>query len=383
MTATGLMPQAFVRRDLVPSAPAPALVGGVLAWVKKNLFSTPGSAVLTLGAAALLVLILPPLLRFLIFDAVWTGENRDACRPEIVGHPVGACWAFVADKINYFVYGSYPIEARWRADIFFAMLAVGIVWLLWLGAPLRNVGAAYFFIVFPITAYALLSGVPALGLANVPTSLWGGMLVTIVVSLVGIVASLPLGVLLAIGRRSKLPVVRLACVIFIEFWRGVPLITVLFMANVMLPLFLPGDVTVDRLVRPLVGIALFSSAYMAEIVRGGLQAMPRGQFEGAMSLGIGPWLAMRLVILPQALRIVIPGIVNSYISLFKDTTLVSIVGISDLIRTIESARVDPNWAAPTVSVTGYAFAALFYFVFCFGMSRYARFVERRLSASNA
>ncbi|RVU14856.1 amino acid ABC transporter permease [Methylobacterium oryzihabitans] len=384
MTASsGLLAQPFVRRDPVPAAPPPALVGGPVAWIRRNLFSSLTSTALTLAAVLLLALILPPLLRFLVFDAVWTGENRDACRPEVLGRPVGACWAFVANKINYFVYGSYPIEARWRADVFFALLAFGLAWMLWLDAPRRDLGAAYFFVVFPLASYALLAGVPALGLPAVPTSLWGGMLVTIVVSLVGIVVSLPFGVLLALGRRSRLPVVRLVCVIFIEFWRGVPLITVLFMANVMLPLFLPGDVTVDRLVRPLVGIALFSSAYMAEIVRGGLQAMPRGQFEGAMSLGLGPWLTMRLVILPQALRIVIPGIVNSYIALFKDTTLVSIVGIFDFIRTIESARVDPNWAAPTVSVTGYAFAALFYFLFCFGMSRYSRFVERRLSASHA
>ncbi|GJD48472.1 Inner membrane amino-acid ABC transporter permease protein YhdY [Methylobacterium crusticola] len=374
------LPLSFVRRDAVPPAPAPALVSGPLAWLRANLFSSPGNAALTLIALAIVVLVAPPLLRFLVVDAVWSGQNRDACRPEVVGHPVGACWAFVADKINYFVYGSYPIEERWRPNVFFALMALGVGWLLWLDAPRRDLGAAYFFVAFPVASFVLLSGVPALGLAKVPTSLWGGMLVTLVVSLVGIVASLPLGILLALGRRSRLPIVRLFCVIFIEFWRGVPLITVLFMANVMLPLFLPGDVSVDRLVRPLVGIALFSAAYMAEVVRGGLQAIPRGQAEGAMSLGLSPWHRMRLVILPQALRIVIPGIVNSFISLFKDTSLVSIVGIFDFIRTIESARVDPAWAAPTVVMTGYAFAALFYFVFCFGMSRYALFVERRLAS---
>ena len=178
-----------------------------------------------------------------------------------------------------------------------------------------------------------------------------------VVSTVGIVFALPLGVLLALGRRSKLPIVRLASVIFIEFVRGVPLITVLIMANTMLPLFLPGGMTVDRLLRPLVGVAIFAAAYMAEVVRGGLQAMPRGQYEGAMSLGLGYWQMMAFIILPQALRIVIPGIVNNFISLFKDTTLVAIVGIFDLIRTIEASRVDPVWAAPTISYTGYAFAA--------------------------
>ena len=206
------------------------------------------------------------------------------------------------------------------------------------------------------------------------------MLVTFLVAIVGIVCALPLGILLALGRRSKLPVVRLVSIIFIEFWRGVPLITVLIMANTMLPLFLPDTITIDRLLRPLVGIALFTSAYLAEVVRGGLQAMPKGQYEGAMSLGLNYWQMMALIILPQALRIVIPGIVNSFISLFKDTSLVAIVGIFDFIRTIEAARIDPIWAAPTVNFTGYAFAALFYWVFCFGMSRYSIMVERRLAA---
>jgi general L-amino acid transport system permease protein len=229
-------------------------------------------------------------------------------------------------------------------------------------------------------AFLLLWGSDTLGLPHVPTSLWGGMLVTFVVSIVGIVVSLPFGVVLALGRRSRLPIIRFVSIVYIEFWRGVPLITVLIMANTMLPLFLPNGITVDRLARPLVGVALFSSAYMAEVVRGGLQAMPRGQYEGAMSLGLGYWQSMGLIILPQSLRIVIPGIVNSYIALFKDTTLVAIVGIFDLIRTIEASRVDPAWAAPTVTFTGYAFAALFYWIFCFGMSRYSLMVERRLAA---
>jgi len=218
------------------------------------------------------------------------------------------------------------------------------------------------------------------GLAHVPTSLWGGVLVTLLVATVGIVVSLPFGIVLALGRRSKLPIVRMASVIFIEFVRGVPLITVLIMANTMLPLFLPGDMTVDRLLRPLIGTALFASAYMAEVVRGGLQAMPKGQYEGAMSLGLNYPQMMSLIILPQALRIVIPGIVNTFIGLFKDTSLVAIVGIFDLVKTIEASRIDPAWAAPTIGITGYAFAALFYFVFCFGMSRYSLGVERRLAA---
>ncbi len=380
--AAGAETLGFVRGESVEAAPPPNLVSGPLAWARTNLFSSIGSTVLTLLAAYLVYVVVPPMVRFLILDAVWTGTNRDACRAEVIGRPVGACWAFVWDKINYFIYGSYPVAERWRPDVFFALLAVGVAWLLWLKAPRRDIGAAYFFIVVPVVSYVLLAGLPAIGLETVPTSLWGGMLVTIVVATVGIVFSLPIGIVLALGRRSRLPIVRLASVVFVEFVRGVPLITVLFMANVMLPLFLPGDISIDRLLRPLVGVSLFASAYMAEVIRGGLQAMPRGQYEGAQSLGLSYGQMMRLIILPQALRIVIPGIVNTFIGLFKDTTLVSIVGLFDFIKTIESARVDPTWAAPTVNVTGYAFAAIFYFVFCFGMSRYSLMVERRLATGH-
>jgi general L-amino acid transport system permease protein len=194
------------------------------------------------------------------------------------------------------------------------------------------------------------------------------------------VFSLPIGVLLALGRRSHMPTVRMLSVIFIEFVRGVPLITVLFMASVMLPFFLPPGVNFDKLLKALVGVTLFSAAYMAEVIRGGLQAIPKGQYEGAMSLGLGYWQMMRLIILPQALRIVIPGIVNTFIGLFKDTTLVTIVGIFDFLRTIEATLVDPTWATPTTRATGYAFAAIFYFLCCWGMSRYSIAVERRLAA---
>ncbi len=226
----------------------------------------------------------------------------------------------------------------------------------------------------------LLRGLPALGLPIVDTALWGGLLVTLVVASVGIVASLPVGVLLALGRRSDMPAVKLLSVLFIEVVRGVPLITVLFMASVMLPLFVPPDRSPDKLIRALVGVALFSSAYMAEVVRAGLQSIPQGQYEAAQALGLRHWTSLRFVVLPQALRVTIPNIVNSTIALFKDTTLVFIVGIFDFLRTIEIARADPRWATPLISFTGYAFAALFYSVTCHVMSRYARGIERRLSA---
>jgi general L-amino acid transport system permease protein len=370
----------FIRVEPIESLPPPTLVPGPVAWVRENLFSGPVNTLLTILVVYLLYVSVPPIIEFFFIDAVWSGEDRDACRAETAGREIGACWAYVINKINYFVYGSYPVDERWRVNLFFALLAFGVVWLLWLRAPRRDLGAVYFFVVFPIAAYILLSGTSILGFAEVPTSLWGGILVTIIVATVGIVFSLPLGILLALGRRSKLPIVRLASVIFIEFVRGVPLITVLIMANTMLPLFLPAGITVDRLARPLIGVAVFASAYMAEVVRGGLQAIPKGQYEGAMSLGLNYPKMMFFIILPQALRIVIPGIVNTFIGLFKDTSLVAIVGIFDIIRTIEASRVDPNWAAPTVSYTGYAFAGLFYFIFCWGMSRYSVGVERRLAA---
>jgi general L-amino acid transport system permease protein len=373
---------AFVRTAPLLPLPPPLKHSGAVGWLRANLFSGPLNIALTLLCAVFIVWLVPPLLKFLVFDAVWDGASRADClaRPD---HPeMGACWAFVKEKINFFVYGFYPIDERWRVDVFFALLAFGIVWMAWLDAPRRSLGVVYFFVVMPILSIVLLLGFPALGLTRVPTSSWGGVLVTVLVSIVGIVASLPIGIVLALGRRSRLPAVRLFSVIFIEFVRGVPLITVLFMASVMLPLFVPETWSPDKLLRALIGVALFSSAYMAEVVRAGLQAIPKGQFEGAMAVGLSYWQSMRLIVLPQALKVTIPNIVNTTIGLFKDTTLVFIVGIFDFLMTIESARVDPNWATPVTSTTGYVFAAIFYLIFCYGMSRYARTIEARLAAGD-
>ena len=218
------------------------------------------------------------------------------------------------------------------------------------------------------------------GLPIVDTRLWGGLLVTLVVSVTGIVASMPVGIALALGRRSTIPLIRVFSVAFIEFWRGVPLITVLFFATYMLPLFVPAGFTIDGLVRALIGIALFAGAYQAEVIRGGLQAIPRGQGEAASALGLSYWKTTGLIVMPQALRHVIPGIVNSFISLFKDTSLVSIVALFDLLGILHASFADPVWATPTTAFTGFAFAGMIYFAFCFGMSRYSLFVERRLNA---
>jgi general L-amino acid transport system permease protein len=370
---------AFIRAQPVAPMPPPHRTSGAIGWLRQNLFSRPLDIALTVLCILLIVWIAPPLVKFLLIDAVWDGASRADCLPRPDRPEIGACWAFIFNRINFFTYGFYPIEERWRVDVFFALLAFGIGWMAWLDAPRRDIGAFYFFVVLPIASVVLLLGFPAIGLTPVSTSQWGGVLVTVVVAAVGIVASLPLGILLALGRRSEMPAVRLCSVVFIEFIRGVPLITMLFMASVMLPLFVPDTWSPDKLLRALVGVALFSAAYMAEVVRAGLQAIPKGQFEAAMALGLGYWQSMRLIILPQALRITIPNIVNSTIALFKDTTLVFIVGIFDFLKTIEAARVDPNWATPVTSTTGYAFAAIFYLIFCYGLSRYARSVEVRLA----
>jgi general L-amino acid transport system permease protein len=372
----------FVQQAPIAPKPPPARMTGAVGWVRANLLSTPFNIVLTILIVLLLAWLIPALLRFLILDAVWSGTDRDACREVVQHREIGACWPFVWERLPYFIYGSYPIPQRWRVDIFFLMLAVGVFWLLWLNAPRRDLGVIYSFIVLPIGSYILLHGFAAIGLPVVDTVLWGGVLVTLVVASVGIVVSLPLGILLALGRRSRMPTVRLFSTIFIEFVRGVPLVTVLFMASVMLPLFVPQQFEPDKLLRALVGIALFASAYMAEVVRAGLQAVPKGQYEGAMAVGLGYAPMMRLIILPQALKVTIPNIVNTYIGLFKDTTLVFIVGIFDLLRTIEVARIDPKWATPVTSTTGYAVAAIFYLVFCYAMSRYARATEARLAKSD-
>ncbi|HHI82530.1 MAG TPA: amino acid ABC transporter permease, partial [Rhizobiales bacterium] len=216
------------------------------------------------------------------------------------------------------------------------------------------------------------------GMPYVETTQWGGLLLTLVIGVTGIVVSLPLGIFLALGRRSKMPAVRLASVIFIELWRGVPLITVLFMSSVMLPLFLPEGVNLNKVVRPLIGVALFSAAYMAEVVRGGLQAIPKGQFEGAYALGLSYWKTTALVTMPQALKLVIPGIVNTFIGLFKDTSLVSIIGLFDLLGMGQATTTDPKWLHPTQQMTLFLFLAITYWIFTFSMSRYSMYTERRL-----
>jgi general L-amino acid transport system permease protein len=371
------MVEHYVRTEMAPTLPPPTSMVGVVGWVRENLFSNIPNTILTLLGVYVIYLIVPGFIGWAIVKAVWTGSDGDDCRAEVIGREVGACWAFVNAKFGQFIYGRYPDPERWRVDLCFIVGAAALVPMLIPAVPGKKWNAIFLLAVYPIMTFVLLTG-GWFGLQAVETPLWGGLLVTLVVAITGIVASLPLGVLLALGRRSDMPVVRLFCIGFIEFWRGVPLITVLFMASVMLPLFLPEGVVFDKLLRALIGVALFSSAYMAEVVRGGLQAIPRGQYEGAMALGLSYWRMMGLIVLPQALKLVIPGIVNTFIGLFKDTTLVLIIGLFDLLGIIQLNFTDSKWSTPGTSHTGYAFAAMVFWMFCFSMSRYSIFMENRL-----
>jgi general L-amino acid transport system permease protein len=371
---------AYVRTTEAEALPPPKGVSGPAAWIRENLLSSPFNIMMTGIAALLLYWIFKPLIGFTMLDAVWSGADREACLITPSRPVMGACWPFVSERLQYFIYGSYPLAERWRPTLFFGLLIVSVVWVLWLNAPRRDLGMIFAFIVTPLLSWWLLSG--GWGLPRVETNLWGGVLISLIVASVGIVFSLPFGILLALGRRSTMPIAKLLSVIIIEFVRGVPFITVLFMASNMLPLFVPEQYAPDKLLRALIAAAIFASAYMAEVVRAGLQALPKGQYEGAMAMGLSYWQMMRLIILPQALKVTIPNIVNTYIGLFKDTTLVVVVGLFDFLKTIEVARIDPKWAAPTTSATGYMFAAIFYFLCCYAMSRYAKATEERLAVAD-
>ncbi|THD50077.1 MAG: ABC transporter permease subunit, partial [Bradyrhizobium sp.] len=299
---------AYVRTLASPPLAPPRQRLSATQWIRANLFASPASSVATLLLLAFCLWTLPPLIEWAFLRAIWSAPDGAMCR----ANQDGACWAFIADKFDYLRYGSYPASERWRVDVVEAIGAALIVWQLAPSAPRRGIAAALFFLVYPPVSFVLLHGAESLGLPPVDTQLWGGIFVSLLTALVGIVFSLPLGVLLALGRRSSLPIVRAASVVFIETVRGVPFIAMLYLAENMLPLFLPAGSLPDRFIPPLVGTALFAAAYLAEEVRGGLQALPRGQGEAAAALGLGYWRANGLIVLPQALRLVIPGIVNNF-----------------------------------------------------------------------
>src|SRR5262245_10636772 len=319
----------FVRQQLIaPLKPPPSSVG-TPAWLRQKLFGSVLNATATLLIALILAALIWPTIRFMFIDAVWDGSSRVDCLEETLKRPVGACWPFITARFHQFMYGFYPADQVWRVNLTYAIGLALMVPLMIPRVPFKGINAVLFFGVFPVVAFFLLVG-DVFGLPHVETRLWGGFLVSLVITFTGIVCSLPLGILLALARRSSFPLIRWSSIVFIEFWRGVPLITVLFFAVYMLPYFLPERWKVVGFAFVLIGVAIFSAAYMAEVVRGGLQAIPRGQYEAAQAVGLGYWRMMIFIILPQALRIVIPGIVNSFISLFKDTALVQIVAIFDL-----------------------------------------------------
>jgi general L-amino acid transport system permease protein len=377
---------AYVRTQFLPAIQAPMSDRTALGWARRNLFASIKDSILTIVVGIVIVWFVLSTVDFLFLKAVWSGENRTACATIAQGGVQpdgwsGACWAYVGDWFTQFMVGSYPRDQLWR-PILIAVLFVGLlVPFLMPSAPRKGLNALLLLVALPILAFVLLLG-GIFGLSPVETSNWGGLMVTLILSFVGISVSLPFGILLALGRRSQMPILKAACVGFIELIRGVPLITVLFMASVLLPLFLSPGTNIDKFLRALVGVSIFSSAYMAEVIRGGLQAIPKGQYEGADSLGLNYFQKMTFVIMPQAIKLVIPGIVNTFIGMFKDTSLVSIINMYDLLGIVKASFGDAQWITPVTPLTGLIFAGFIFWMFCFGMSRYSAFIERRLDTGH-
>jgi len=349
-----------------PGHRAPATADGLV----RSLFGTWYNALITLLLLYLGWRAIPPLVDWFIFDAVWREATAQECRAA-----AGACWAFIREKARFILFGFYPYEQQWR-PLLALMLMVGLVFV----SASRRFWTPWLLLLWPAAialVLAVMSGGFA-GLERVPTAGWGGLPLTLLLALVGSALAFPFGLLLALGRTSDLPLIRWICIGYIELVRGVPLITVLFMASVMLPLFMPDGLEIDAVLRALAGISLFIAAYFAEVIRGGLQAVPKGQFEAAHALGLGYWSGMRLVVLPQALRISVPPLTNTLIGLIKDSSLVAIIGLVDLLGASKRSLSDPAWLG--FYREAYVFVALVYFVICFSVSRYSRNVETMLSA---
>jgi general L-amino acid transport system permease protein len=340
-----------------------------LRWLRENLFSSISSSLTTLLLLALLVKAVLGLVQWGIWDAIWTtpGNDSSACRAV---RGLGACWAVIAEKYRFILFGTYPFDQQWRP----ALAILLFVSLFYLSSRPRwwRRELVYVWIV-ALTAIGGVMWGGVLGLSFVPQERWGGLPVTLILATFGLALGFPLGIVVALGRRSKLPAIRSLCVLYVELIRGVPLVSLLFMASVMFPLFMPDGFNIDKLLRAQIAIVLFAGAYLAEVIRGGLQAVPRGQHEAADAIGLSYWQKNRLIILPQAIRHVIPPLVNTFIAFFKDTSLVLIIGIFDLLTTAKTAIIDPVWQQFSVEV--YLFVALIYFAFCFAMSRYSRRLE--------
>ena len=358
----------------MPEARNISKLGKSKRWLKKNLFPSFASGMTSVALILMLAWLFVYSLDWGLLSADFLGSQASDCSRD------GACWVFIKESVFQILYGYYPEGESWRVYLSFAFIAVSVFGLLSNKLGSIKVWLTITCFVMPLFVWTFLKG-DLWGLEPVETSQWGGLLVTIIVSFVGICFSLPFGVLLALGRRSDLRAIKYTCIAFIEFWRGVPLITVLFMSSVMIPIFLPESLQLDKLLRALLGVFLFSAAYMAEVVRGGLQAIPKGQYEAADSLGLNYFTKMRLIIVPQALKLVIPGIVNNFIGLFKDTSLVAIIGMFDLLGIIQAANSDPDWLG--FAVEGYFVAAFIFWAFCFAMSRYSQRLELQLSQKSS
>ncbi|MCA3246836.1 MAG: amino acid ABC transporter permease [Azospirillum sp.] len=343
-----------------------------LVWIRANLFATWLDAAITLACVWIVWRIVPPIVDWTLLRADWIGDDRTACDSG------GACWVFVRARFDQFMYGLYPAAQTWRVDAAGALLAVLTVWAAWDRAPGRRIAVGLLLGVYPFVGLWLLLGGFG-GLAYVETRQWGGLMLTVFMTVYAGIFAFPLGVLLALGRQSELPVIRTLSVAFIEFWRGVPIIAVIFLASLLLPLILP--VNVDRLIRAVVGLTLVVAAYMAEAIRGGLQAVPKGQYEAAAALGLGYWRATVLIVLPQALRISLPALANEFIALSKNTTLVLIVSLFDLLGIVHAASADPKWVG--YNVEGYVFAGTIFWFACFAMSRWSAALETRLGTARS
>ena len=376
----------YVRTQFIEPEKAPSSDATVFGWMRKNLFASVSDTILTVVAVFAILYYLPGVIDWLFLSAVWTGPDRTVCTTTVQGgiQPDGwngACWAYVNDRFVQFMFGSYPRDLLWRPLLVAVLFVALLVPLLMPKVPRKGLNAVLLLVALPIVAYFLLLG-GSFGLRYVETPLWGGLMVTLILSFVGIAISFPVGILLALGRRSQMPILRTACIAFIEIIRGVPLITVLFMASVLLPLFLTPGNNIDKFLRALIGVSMFASAYMAEVIRGGLQAIPKGQYEAADALGLSYFSQMTFIILPQAIKLVIPGIVNTFIGMFKDTSLVLIISMYDLLGVVKASFGDSGWITPVTPLTGLIFAGFVFWIFCFGMSRYSAFVERRLDTGH-
>jgi general L-amino acid transport system permease protein len=345
----------------------PVASKGVIGWIRANLFNTWFNTILTIITLYILWKIVPPFLRWAVVDSLWFSSG-EACRGA-----EGACWSVIPANIRFILFGFYPYELQWRPLVAMALL-IGLLFY----SRNRNhwkKSLAYAWLAGLIIMGLLMRG-GILGLTPVETTQWGGLPLTLMLSVFGLTAAYPLGVVLALGRQSKMPAVKILCIIYIEMIRGVPLITLLFMSSVVFPLFLPEGLTINVILRAQVAIILFTAAYIAEVVRGGLQGMSKGQYEAAESMGLNYYQTMRLVILPQALKIVIPPTVSQLISALKDTSLVVIIALYDLLKTTQSVLSDPKWMA--FSSEAYIFVALIYFFCCYFMSSYSRRLEKEL-----